>query len=44
MSHMTDQQLLYKVIERMLGQSLFACVSLHKSERSSLSDIAADLL
>lgn len=32
------------VIERMLGQSLFACVSLHKSERSTLSDIAADLL
>lgn len=32
------------VIERMLGQPLFACVSLHKSERSTLSDIAADLL
>lgn len=32
------------VIERMLGQSLFACVSLHRSERSTLSDIAADLL
>lgn len=32
------------VIERMLNQSLFACVSLHKSERSTLSDIAADLL
>jgi PhoH-like ATPase len=32
------------VVERMLGQPLFACVSLHKSERSTLSDIAADLL
>ena len=32
------------VVERMLGQPLFACVSLHKSERYTLSDIAADLL
>lgn len=32
------------VIDRMMGQSLFTCVSLHKSERSTLSDIAADLL
>lgn len=32
------------VIERMMGQSIFGCMSLHKSERSSLSDIAADLL
>ena len=32
------------VVERMLSQPLFACVNLHKSERSSLSDIAADLL
>ena len=32
------------VIERMLGQPLFGCASLHKSERSTLSDIAADLL
>jgi PhoH-like ATPase len=32
------------VIERMTGQSIFGCVTLHKSERSTLSDIAADLL
>ncbi len=32
------------VIEKMRGQSIFGCVSLHKSERSTLSDITADLL
>jgi PhoH-like ATPase len=32
------------VIEKMRGQKIFGSMSLHKSERSSLSDIAADLL
>ncbi len=32
------------VIEKMKGQSMFGYTSLHKSERSQLSDIAADLL
>jgi PhoH-like ATPase len=32
------------LVERMLGQSIFGCMTLHKSERSSLSDITADLL
>jgi PhoH-like ATPase len=32
------------VLEKMMGQSIFGCMTLHKSERSSLSDIAADLL
>lgn len=32
------------VIEKMKGQSIFGYTSLHKSERSELSDIAADLL
>jgi PhoH-like ATPase len=32
------------VSERMRGQEIFGCVSLSKSERSSLSDLAADLL
>lgn len=32
------------VIEKMKGHSIFGTLMLHKSERSSLSDIAADLL
>lgn len=32
------------VLEKMKGQHIFGCVSLHKSERSTLSDIAADIL
>lgn len=32
------------VIEKMKGQAVFGYTSLHKSERSELSDIAADLL
>ena len=32
------------VIEKMRGQAIFGYTSLHKSERSELSDIAADLL
>lgn len=32
------------VVERMRGQGIFGCMSLHKSERSGLSDLAADLL
>lgn len=35
---------LVHVIERMRNQKIFGCVELHKSERSSLSDITADLL
>lgn len=35
---------LVHVIERMMGQPMFGCMTLHKSERSSLSDISADLL
>lgn len=40
----TNSNGLVYVIEKMKGQSIFGCVSLHKSERSTLSDIAADLL
>jgi PhoH-like ATPase len=40
----TNSNGLVYVIERMKDQPIFGCVSLHKSERSSLSDIAADLL
>ena len=40
----TNSNGLVYVIEKMRGQSIFGCVSLHKSERSTLSDIAADLL
>lgn len=32
------------VVERMRGQTIFGNMSLHKSERSSLSDLAADIL
>jgi len=32
------------VVEKMKGQPIFGYTSLHKSERSELSDIAADLL
>jgi len=35
---------LVHVVERMMGQPMFGCMTLHKSERSSLSDISADLL
>lgn len=32
------------VIERMKGQDFFGCLTLHKSERSRMSDVCADLL
>lgn len=35
---------LVHVIERMKNQPIFGCMELHKSERSTLSDITADLL
>jgi len=38
-----DNGLVY-VIDKMKGEEIFGCVGLHKSERSTLSDICADLL
>jgi PhoH-like ATPase len=35
---------LIHVIERMKNQPIFGCMELHRSERSTLSDITADLL
>ena len=40
----TNSNGLVYVIEKMRDQAIFGCISLHKSERSTLSDIAADLL